>query len=111
MGGVMSTAFATDAAAKLAFDSLYQRARNSNGSLQCLRPREAGQSPTEADIEAFYKANAQRFQQEQAAVEYVVLDLDSVRSGIRVNEDDLRTYHKENLTRLAAKKSAVPATS
>ncbi len=57
-----------------------------------------------ADIEAFYKANAQRFQQqEQAAVEYVVLDLDSVRSGIRVNEDDLRTYYKENLTRLAAK--------
>jgi peptidyl-prolyl cis-trans isomerase D len=36
-------------------------------------------------------------------VEYVVLDLDSVRSGIRVNEDDLRTYYKENLTRLAAK--------
>ena len=36
-------------------------------------------------------------------MEYVVLDLDSVRSGIRVNEDDLRTYYKENLTRLAAK--------
>eukprot|EP01034_Spumella_vulgaris_P026440 gene26440-33018_t len=29
--------------------------------------------------------------------------LDSVRGSIRVNEDDLRTYYKENLTRLAAK--------
>ncbi len=103
MGGVMSTAFATDAAAKLAFDSLYQRRE-----IQVARFNATDYAkqvnPTEADIEAFYKANAQRFQQqEQAAVEYVVLDLDSVRSGIRVNEDDLRTYYKENLTRLAAK--------
>ncbi len=103
MGGVMSTAFATDAAAKLAFDSLYQRRE-----IQVARFNATDYAkqvnPTDADIEAFYKANAQRFQQqEQAAVEYVVLDLDSVRSGIRVNEDDLRTYYKENLTRLAAK--------
>ncbi|WP_453934078.1 SurA N-terminal domain-containing protein [Acidovorax temperans] len=103
MGGVMSTAFATDAAAKLAFDSLYQRREiqvaHFNASDYAKQV-----NPTDADIEAFYKANAQRFQQqEQAAVEYVVLDLDSVRSGIRVNEDDLRTYYKENLTRLAAK--------
>ena len=103
MGGVMSTAFATDAAAKLAFDSLYQRRE-----IQVARFNASDYAkqvnPTDADIEAFYKANAQRFQQqEQAAVEYVVLDLDSVRSGIRVNEDDLRTYYKENLTRLAAK--------
>ena len=103
MGGVMSTAFATDAAAKLAFDSLYQRREIQVA--RCNATDYAKQvNPTEADIEAFYKANAQRFQQqEQAAVEYVVLDLDSVRSGIRVNEDDLRTYYKENLTRLAAK--------
>ena len=103
MGGVMSTAFATDAAAKLAFDSLYQRRE-----IQVARFNASDYAkqvnPTDADIEAFYKTNAQRFQQqEQAAVEYVVLDLDSVRSGIRVNEDDLRTYYKENLTRLAAK--------
>ena len=103
MRGVMSTAFATDAAAKLAFDSLYQRRE-----IQVARFNASDYAkqvnPTDADIEAFYKANAQRFQQqEQAAVEYVVLDLDSVRSGIRVNEDDLRTYYKENLTRLAAK--------
>ena len=103
MGGVMSTAFATDAAAKLAFDSLYQRREIQVARFNAFDYAKQV-NPTDTDIEAFYKANAQRFQQqEQAAVEYVVLDLDSVRSGIRVNEDDLRTYYKENLTRLAAK--------
>ena len=42
-------------------------------------------------------------QAEQAAVEYVVLDIDSVRAGITLNEDDLRTYYKENVARLAGK--------
>lgn len=103
MGGVMGSAFATDSATRLAFDSLYQRRE-----IQVARfnaPDYAKQvNPSDADVEAFYQANSARFQQqEQAAVEYVVLDLDSVRGSIRVNEDDLRTYYKENLTRLAAK--------
>jgi peptidyl-prolyl cis-trans isomerase D len=32
-----------------------------------------------------------------------VLDLDAVKAGITLNEDDLRTYYKENLSRLAGK--------
>ena len=110
MGGVMSTAFATDAAAKLAFDSLYQRRE-----IQVARFNAtdyAKQVPYRGGHRSFLQGQRPAFPAaKQAAVEYVVLDLDSVRSGIRVNEDDLRTYYKENLTRLAAKKSAVPATS
>lgn len=103
MGGVMGSAFATDSTTRLAFDSLYQRRE-----IQVARFNATDYAklvnPSDADVEAFYQANSARFQQqEQAAVEYVVLDLDSVRGGIRVNEDDLRTYYKENLTRLAAK--------
>lgn len=103
MGGVVGSTFATDTATRLAFDSLYQRRE-----IQVVNFNAADfakqVNPSDADIEAFYKANAARFQQpEQASVEYVVLDLDSVKAGIRVNEDDLRTYYKENLTRLAAK--------
>lgn len=103
MGGVIGSTFATDTATRLAFDSLYQRRE-----IQVVNFNAADfakqVNPSDADIEAFYKANAARFQQpEQASVEYVVLDLDSVKAGIRVNEDDLRTYYKENLTRLAAK--------
>ena len=41
-------------------------------------------NPYRGGYRSLLQANAQRFQQqEQAAVEYVVLDLDSVRSGIR----------------------------
>jgi peptidyl-prolyl cis-trans isomerase D len=59
-------------------------------------------SPTDAEIEAFYKANPQLFQApESATVEYVVLDLDSVKKGIAVNEQDLKTYYDQNAARLA----------
>lgn len=103
LGGVMGTAFGTDAQVKLALDALYQRRE-----VQVARfnPADfAGKvTPSDADLEAYYKAHTADFQQaEQATVEYVVLDLDSVRAGITLNEDDLRTYYKENLTRLAGK--------
>lgn len=61
-------------------------------------------APTDAEIEAFYKANAQMFQApEQADIEYVVLDIDAVRKGVAVNEADLKTYYEQNTARLAGK--------
>jgi peptidyl-prolyl cis-trans isomerase D len=57
---------------------------------------------TDADIEAFYKANAPMFQApEQASIEYVVLDLEAVTKGITVNEQDLKTYYEQNAQRMA----------
>ncbi|MFY3384849.1 SurA N-terminal domain-containing protein [Paracidovorax sp. MALMAid1276] len=103
MGGVMNSVFATDAQIKLALDPLYQRRE-----IQVARFNQADfaskVSPTDADLETYYKAHPAQFQQtEQAAVEYVVLDVDSVRAGITLNEADLRTYYTENLARLAGK--------
>ncbi|CAN7491232.1 SurA N-terminal domain-containing protein [Acidovorax sp. LjRoot194] len=103
MGGVMGSAFGTDAQIKLALDPLYERRE-----VQILRFKATDLAskaePADADLEAYYKAHTAQFQQtEQAAVEYVVLDLDSVRAGISLSEDDLRTYYKENLTRLSGK--------
>ncbi|NMM76209.1 peptidylprolyl isomerase [Rhodococcus sp. SRB_17] len=103
LGGVMGTAFATQAQANVSLDALFQRRE-----IQVVRfdPADfaAQVKPSEADLEAYYKAHPALFQQpEQAAVEYVVLDLDSVRAGITLNEDDLRTYYKENVARLAGK--------
>src|SRR5690606_31303970 len=97
------TAIATDAQAALALDALYQRREV---QVARFKPADftARVTPTDQDIEAFYKANPALFQQlEQAAVEYIVLDVDSVRSGITLSEDDLRTYYKENLDRIAGK--------
>jgi len=61
-------------------------------------------TPTDADIEAYYKANPQQFQApEQASIEYVVLDLESVKKGIAVNETDLKTYYEQNVASNAGK--------
>jgi peptidyl-prolyl cis-trans isomerase D len=60
-------------------------------------------NPSPADIEAYYKANPQQFQApEQASIEYVVLDLDTVKKGITLNEQDLKTYYEQNAARLAS---------
>lgn len=103
LGGVMTSSFGTDAQVKLALDALYEQRE-----VQVARFKSADftakVTPTDADLEAYYQAHPAEFQQlEQATVEYVVLDLDSVRSGITLSEDDLRTYYKENLERLSGK--------
>ena len=103
MGSVRTTAFSGGAEARLALDALLQRRE-----IQVARFNAADFSAkvaaTDAELEAYYKAHPSQFQQaEQAAVEYVVLDLDAVKAGITLNEDDLRTYYKENVGRLAGK--------
>ncbi len=58
-------------------------------------------SPTDADLEAFYRNNTAVFQApEQASIEYVVLDLDTVKKGITVNEADLKTYFEQNTAKI-----------
>ena len=103
MGGVMGSSFGTSAQVRLAVDPLYQRRE-----VQVVRFKAADfaskAEPTAEELETYYKAHPAQFQQrEQAAVEYVVLDLDSVRAGISLSEDDLRTYYKENVERLSGK--------
>lgn len=103
MGALMGTSFATPAQANIALDALFQRRE-----IQVARfsPKDfaAKIQPADSDLEAYYQQHPALFQQpEQAAVEYVVLDMDTVRAGIALNEDDLRTYYKENVARLAGK--------
>ncbi|CAM3403852.1 SurA N-terminal domain-containing protein [Paracidovorax anthurii] len=103
IGGVMGSAFAGQSQSRLALDALYQRreiqvARFNAGDFT------AKVTPSDADLEAYYKGHESQFRQsEQASVEYVVLDLDAVRAGITLSDDDLKTYYKENLERLAGK--------
>ena len=59
-------------------------------------------TPTDAEIEAFYKANAPLFQStEQAAIEYLVLDLETLKKSVQVSEADLRTYFEQNVAKPA----------
>ena len=101
VGNVMNTALATPAVAQVAMDAFLQRREVQVA--QFMAKDFADQvKPTDAELKAYYEANTAQFQQaEQAKVEYVVLDLKSVRDGITLNEDDLQTYYKENAARLA----------
>lgn len=57
---------------------------------------------SDADVEAYYQANAARFQSpEQADIEYVLLDLDAVSRRITLSEADLRARYEQSLANLA----------
>lgn len=57
---------------------------------------------SEADLEAFYKARADRFRsQENADIEYLVLDANSLAPSIQLPEQDVRSYYEQNTQRLA----------
>ena len=58
--------------------------------------------PTPADLDAYYQAHTSEFQApEQADIDYLVLDIDAVRKGIKLNEADVRSYYDQNVARLS----------
>jgi len=60
-------------------------------------------NPSDADLEAFYKANEALFRTpEQARIEYVLLDLQTLQKGQSVPEAELRRYYDENASRYTA---------
>ncbi|MBI5259774.1 MAG: SurA N-terminal domain-containing protein [Burkholderiales bacterium] len=57
-------------------------------------------NPGDAEIEAYYKAHEAEFRApEQATIDYVVIDLESLKKGLPVNEEELRKYYSENAAR------------
>ncbi len=103
LGGIGNTAIAPLAATSAALDALFQQREvqvqrfDTQASMDKV-------SPTDADIEAFYKdpANAQQFQApEQESVEYVVLDVETLKKGIAVSEADLRSAYAAGEARYA----------
>lgn len=103
LGGVMQSSFGTESQYRQAIDALLQRREI---QVALFKPTDfaAKVTPTHAELEAFYQAHTANFQQpEEAVVEYIALDLEAVSAGVSLNEDDLRTYYKENLERLGGK--------
>ena len=59
-------------------------------------------TPTDADLEKYHAdpAHSAQFElPEQASIEYLVLDLDTLKKSIPVNEEELRKYYAENAAR------------
>ena len=101
--GVSSTAFAPKAVADMALNAFFERrevqvARFSSAEFA------AKVQTSDADIEAFYKANSALFQApETADVQYLVFDLEAVKKSISVPQADVRTYYEQNIARLQSK--------
>jgi peptidyl-prolyl cis-trans isomerase D len=103
LAGLGGTSFATPAQARVSLDAFLEKREIQVGR---FAPADyAGQvHPTDAELEAYYKTNAAQFQApEQADVEYVVLDLDTVKKSVAVNDQDLKTYYEQNAARLGGK--------
>ncbi len=101
--GVMASAFVPAGQAAMALNAFFERREI---QWQLFSPAEFASkvSPTDTEIDAFYQANQPMFQAaESANIEYVVLDLDSVKKSITLNDADLKSYYDQNATRLSGK--------
>ena len=102
LAGVTKTALAPAGMAKLSLDAILERREV---QLQRFDPAayRAQVSPTDADIDAFYKSNEALFRApEQASIEYVMLDLATLGAGVVAPEEELRKYYSENASRYTA---------
>ena len=96
--GIAGTALAPATSASGAIDAMFQQREV---QLQRFDTKDylSKVSPSAADIEAYYKnpAHVAEFQtQEKADIEYVVLDLEAIKKGIQVPEEELKKYYTEN---------------
>ena len=102
LGGLMETGVVSPAEADVAMNAFLERRE-----VRVVRfsPADfaAKASPSDTDLQAYYQANVARYQApETAKVEYVVLDLDSIKKGVVVSEQDLRTYYEQNAASFGA---------
>ena len=98
MQALTGSVFAPAAAASAALDAMYQQ-REVQVERFDAKDQLASVAPTDTEVSAYYKdpAHAGQFQApEEASIEYVVLDLDALKKGIVIPEDDLRKYYAEN---------------
>ena len=101
LAGIGGSALASSAAADLALNAYFEKRE-----IQLARFNAADfvakLNPTDADLEKFYQANEKLFlAPEQASIEYVQLDLDTVKKTLTVNDADLKTYYDQNVQRFS----------
>lgn len=101
LAGINNSGLGSNASADLALNAYFEK-REIQLARFNVADFAAKLNPIQADLEQFYKANEKLFQApEQASIEYVLLDLDTVKKAITVNEADLKTYYDQNAQRLS----------
>ncbi len=99
--GVAGTATAPLASTNAALDAMFQQ-REIQVQQFATKDSLTKVTPTDAEIEKFYRdpVNAAQFMApEVESIEYVVLDLDTLKKGVTVSDDDLRKYYEQNAKR------------
>jgi peptidyl-prolyl cis-trans isomerase D len=99
--GITGTEFAPLGATNAALDAMFQQ-REVQVQKFAVKDSLGKVSPTDVEVEAFYKdtTNAVQFQApEVESIEYVVLDVDALKKGITVSDKDLRDYYAANEAR------------
>jgi len=100
--GITTSAMVPEAVKAQALDALLQQ-RRIRLARQAIGDYLPKVQPTDADLEAYYKANESEFRAaEQAQIEYVVLDLATIKRGITVPEKELRDFYEQNAARFTA---------
>ena len=101
--GVMGSGFSSNLAADTALNAYFEK-REIQIARFATADYAAKLNPTDADLEQFYTANANLFQApEQANIEYVLFDVETIKKSIVVAEADLKTYYDQNVQRLSGK--------
>ncbi|MCY7316630.1 MAG: SurA N-terminal domain-containing protein [Rubrivivax sp.] len=99
LAGIGRTAFAPPSIAAAGLDPLLQRREV---QIQRFDPAafRARATPSEAEVEAFYKTQQTALRApEQADVEYVLLDLAALAKGVALGDDELRKFYADNAAR------------
>lgn len=99
--GVRLTGFVSPVVADVALNAFFEK-RDIQVANFVASDYAARVKPTDAELEAFYQANQAMFQApEQAKLEYVVLDMESVKKSIQLSEADLKAFYDQNAARLS----------
>lgn len=99
--GITGSGFAPAAVAAVSLNAYFEQRAV---SVQTFKAADfaAKVQPSDADIEAFYRANPTLFQApEQADVQYLVLDAAALEKNVNLNEADVRAYYEQNAARLS----------
>ena len=102
-GAVTGSEIAPARIADVALNAFFERRELQTASFQPADYR-AQVNPDDAELQAYYQTHASLFQApESATVEYVVLDLDSVKKSISISDADLKSYYDQNADNLSGK--------
>jgi peptidyl-prolyl cis-trans isomerase D len=99
--GVSGTVFGPVSTTSAALDAMFQQ-REVQVQRFAAKDSAAKVAPTDAELETFYKdpANAQQFAAPEAeTIQYVVLDLETLKKGVSVSDKELHDAYDANIAR------------